>query len=51
MAIFAIFESTQLLGWEFHLNKLFCNLSFLKISKKSQKSSYLLCKIDLGIIN
>ena len=52
MVIVAIFESTQLQGWEFHFIKLFCNLSFLKISKiKSQKSSYLLNKNNLGILN
>ena len=34
MAIFTIFESTQQQGWEFHFNKIFCKLSFLKISKK-----------------
>ena len=50
MEIFAIFESTKLQGWEFHFNKLFCNLSFMKISKKSQKSLYLLNKNDLGIL-
>ena len=38
MSIFAIFESTQLHGWEFH-------------SKKITKSSYLLSKNDLGILN
>ena len=41
MAKFAIFESTQLQGWEFHLNELF----------KSKKSPYLLNKNDLGILN
>ena len=39
MAILAIFESTQLQVWEFHFNEFFCNLSFLKISKKKYKSS------------
>ena len=51
MAVFAIFENTQLQGSEFHINELFCNLSFLKISKKSQKFSYLLSKNDLDIFN
>ena len=54
----AIFESTHLQGWGFHLtnyftsNELFCNLNFLKISqKKTQKSSFIFNEIDLGILN
>ena len=45
MAIFEIFETTQLQGWEFHLNKLFCNLSFPKFSPQLQVRNFELSKI------